>query len=453
MKVFRGEKVLVDGAGVKPATVLVEGGRVVGVHGFDHPLEKGWEVVDAGSLVLMPGVVDSHVHINEPGRTDWEGFGTATRAAASGGVTTLIDMPLNSIPPTTTLLNLQTKVSAAAGQCWVDVGFWGGVIPGNSSNLKQMVQAGVPGFKCFLIHSGVEEFPCVDEDDLLLALAQLKGTGATLLFHAECEIGSTEEEAGDPSSYSTFLASRPQDMELKAINLIIDLCRRTGVPCHIVHLSAASALPTIRKARGEGIALTVETCHHYLNLNSETIPDRATQYKCCPPIREQANQEELWDAIVQGDIDMVVSDHSPCTPDLKEPGKMDFMESWGGISSLQFGLSLLWTGSRSRGFSLQDINRLLSVATAKLAGLEKRKGKIAVGFDADFVIWDPEKSFSVRRESIQHKNKLTPYLDMELLGVVEKTILSGEIIFSKDDGILGNPTGRLLINTPSLSHL
>ncbi|XP_023320245.1 allantoinase, mitochondrial [Eurytemora carolleeae] len=367
MKVYRGEKVLVDGVGLKPAVVLVQGGKVVGVHDIDHPLEKDWKVVDTGSKVLMPGVVDSHVHINEPGRTDWEGFTTATRAAAAGGVTTLVDMPLNSIPPTTTINNLKTKVSAAAGQCWVDVGFWGGVIPGNSGNLKEMVHVGVPGFKCFLIHSGVDEFPAVTEEDLLLALAQLKGTGASLLFHSESETGS-EEQTGDPNNYSTFLLSRPEEMELKAINLIIELARKTRVPCHIVHLSAASALPAIRKARKEGIPLTVETCHHYLNLNSETIPNNATQFKCCPPIREKSNQDQLWEALVQGDIDMVVSDHSPCTPDLKLPGEKDFMNSWGGISSLQFGLSLLWTGSRTRQFSLQDINRLLSLAPAKLAG-------------------------------------------------------------------------------------
>ena len=382
--VWRGSKVFVHD-NLRPATVIVENGKVVDVLDGLVDIEGVDQVVDAGDNILMPGLVDSHVHINEPGRTDWEGFSTATRAAAAGGVTTIVDMPLNSLPPTTTVDNLNVKVNAARGQCWVDVAFWGGVIPGNSPSIKEMVGLGVPGFKCFLIHSGVDEFPAVNREQALEALEQMKNTGATLLFHAECEVDGIDE-SGDPAEYKTFLNSRPPAMEISAIELVISLCRTSRVPCHIVHLSSAEALPLIKAARAEGLPLTVETCHHYLNLIAEDIPARATQFKCCPPIRSSANQELLWQAVLGGHIDMLVSDHSPCTPDLKKPGVKDFMDSWGGISSLQFGLSLFWGQAEKRNLSLENLNRLMSRAPAKLAGLSHRKGRIAPKYDADFVI-------------------------------------------------------------------
>jgi len=429
---------------LKPATVVVENGKVVEVLDGLVDVEGADHVVDAGEDILMPGLVDSHVHINEPGRTDWEGFSTATRAAAAGGVTTVVDMPLNSLPPTTTVENMMVKVNAAKGQCWVDVGFWGGVIPGNSASLKAMVGLGVPGFKCFLIHSGVDEFPAVNKEQALEALEQLKNTGATLLFHAECEVDGTDD-SGDPAEYNTFLESRPPAMEISAIQLVIDICRSSKVPCHIVHLSAAEALPLIKAARAEGLPLSVETCHHYLNLTAEEIPARATQFKCCPPIRSSINQEALWQAVIDGHIDMLVSDHSPCTPDLKKPGVKDFMDSWGGISSLQFGLSLFWGQADKRNLTLQSLNRLMSQAPARLAGLSHRKGQISPGFDADFVIWAPEQTSVVTVENIQHKNKITPYLNRTLQGVVLKTILAGKVIYTKEDGFVGKPCGALLV--------
>jgi len=429
---------------LKPATVIVENGKVVEVLDGLVDVEGADHVIDAGEDILMPGLVDSHVHINEPGRTDWEGFSTATRAAAAGGVTTVVDMPLNSLPPTTTVENMMVKVNAAKGQCWVDVGFWGGVIPGNSASLKDMVGLGVPGFKCFLIHSGVDEFPAVNKEQALEALEQLKNTGATLLFHAECEVDGTDD-SGDPAEYNTFLESRPPAMEISAIQLVIDICRSSKVPCHIVHLSAAEALPLIKAARAEGLPLSVETCHHYLNLTAEEIPARATQFKCCPPIRSSINQEALWQAVIDGHIDMLVSDHSPCTPDLKKPGVKDFMDSWGGISSLQFGLSLFWGQADKRNLTLQSLNRLMSQAPARLAGLSHRKGQISPGFDADFVIWAPEQTSVVTVENIQHKNKITPYLNRTLQGVVLKTILAGKVIYTKEDGFVGKPCGALLV--------
>ena len=442
--VWRGSKVLVLDS-LKPATVVVEDGKVVEVLDGLVEVEGVEHVVDVGDDIIMPGLVDSHVHINEPGRTDWEGFSTATRAAAAGGVTTVVDMPLNSLPPTTTAENLKVKVDAAKGQCWVDVAFWGGVIPGNSSSLKEMVGLGVPGFKCFLIHSGVDEFPAVNEEQAKEALEQLQHTGTTLLFHAECEVDGIND-SGDPAEYKTFLESRPPAMEISAIELVISLCRFSKVPCHIVHLSAAAALPLIIAARAEGLPLTVETCHHYLNLTAEEIPARATQFKCCPPIRDGGNQEALWQAVLDGHIDMLVSDHSPCTPDLKKPGIKDFMDSWGGISSLQFGLSLFWGQAAKRGLTLQDLNRLMCKAPARLAGLSHRKGQILPGFDADFVVWAPEQSSVVTVENIQHKNKITPYLGRTLQGVVLKTVLAGRVIYTREDGFVGEPSGALLVN-------
>lgn len=448
------ENTKITGERLMPATVVVENGKIREVLEGLVDVEGADSVTDVGDKVLMPGLVDSHVHLNEPGRTAWEGFTTGTRAAAAGGITTLVDMPLNSLPPTTTLNNLAEKVTAARGQCYVDVGFWGGVIPGNSSSLRPMVSAGVPGFKCFLIHSGVDEFPAVTKDDVLTALAQLNGTEATLLFHAEVEVedGIEAEAGGDPDNYSTFLASRPPSMEVKAIQTVIDCCRVTGVRCHIVHLSAAEALPIIRQAKKDGLPLTVETTHHYLNLEAEEVPARATQFKCCPPVRGKDNQEELWRAVLEGDIDMVVSDHSPCTPDLKQPGCKDFMSAWGGISSLQYGLPLFWSSGSRRGMGIADINRLMSQAPAELAGLQDRKGKIAPGYDADFVIWDPHESFTIQMEDIEHKNKITPYLGRSLHGVVHQTVLGGVPVYSREGAWFAPPSGNLFVKEEALKY-
>uniref|UniRef100_A0A4W6EV35 allantoinase n=1 Tax=Lates calcarifer TaxID=8187 RepID=A0A4W6EV35_LATCA len=420
----RSKRVLI-GNDVRPAVVIIKDGKIHQILSESNfSVGVGCEVLDVGDSVVMPGIVDSHVHVNEPGRTSWEGFWTATKAAAAGGVTTIVDMPLNSIPPTTTLGNFHEKLREATGKCFVDTAFWGGVIPGNQV---------VAGFKCFLIHSGVEEFPHVTNCDLHAAMKQLQGTGSVLLFHAELDVQQTTEESGDPSQYSTFLESRPDVMEVEAIRTVTELCLQYQVRCHIVHLSSAKPLKLIQKARQAGAPLTVETTHHYLSLCAENIPAGATQFKCCPPIRGSNNQEQLWSALKAGQIDMVVSDHSPCTPDLKKLDTGDFSQAWGGISSLQFGLPLFWSSAKKRGFQLSDVVRLLSRKTAQLCGLDNQKGSLGPGYDADLVIWDPEREFEI-----------TPYLGITLQGVVYATILRGRLVY-KEGSFCPEPLGKHLL--------
>ncbi|KAG0230134.1 hypothetical protein BGW42_001121 [Actinomortierella wolfii] len=405
------------------------------------------DFVEAGDLVVMSGVVDAHVHINEPGRTHWEGFNTATRAAAAGGVTTLIDMPLNSIPPTTTVENLNIKTSAAQGQVHVDVGFYGGVIPTNVEDLVPLVKAGVKGFKCFMIESGVDEFPCVNEAEIAAAMKKFEQTDSVFMFHAEQDCGDTPKPEGmDPKAYNTFLHQRPQLLETNAIRTIIRLMKEhPKVRCHIVHLSAADALPMIREAKAQGLKLTVETCPHYLSLNSEAVPDGATQYKCCPPIREDENRDKLWAALKEGTIDYVVSDHSPCVVELKLMEAGDFVGAWGGIGGLQFGIPVVWTEARRRGCSIQDLNRWQSYNTARQVGLGGVKGSIEVGCDADFVIWDPEATFVVREEIIEFKNKVTPYMGRTLHGVVRETFVRGQRVWKEGKFASEKALGKLLL--------
>ena len=435
---------------IGPASVHIRDGVITAIGGWD-----GWgdgpaeiSLIDAGDAVVMPGLVDAHVHVNEPGRTAWEGYTTATRAAAAGGVTTIVDMPLNSIPPTTTRAGFAEKLAVAQGQCWVDVAFWGGVIPGNTSELKPLLENGVRGFKCFLIHSGVDEFPHVTTENLREAMPELARLNSVLLVHAELpgpiDDAAIELSGADPKDYETFLRSRPRESENQAIALMIKLCRETGARVHIVHHSSSDALPLLKTARDEGLPLTVETCPHYLTFAAEEIPDGATHYKCCPPVRERENREKLWQALADGTIDMVVSDHSPCTPDLKLRESGDFMEAWGGISTLQFGLPVLWTQASKRGFALRDITRWMSAAPAKLAGLDKFKGEIAPGYDADIVIWQPEKEFEVRTDLIHFKNKITPYTGMNLRGVVETTYVHGNKVFDTGE-FAATPKGNLLL--------
>ncbi|XP_037530935.1 zgc:103559 [Nematolebias whitei] len=440
----KSSRVLV-GDEVGPAVVIIKDGKIQQILSSHNVTQDvGCEVLDVGDSVVMPGVVDCHVHVNEPGRTSWEGFCSATKAAAAGGVTTIVDMPLNSIPPTTTLRNFHEKLKEATGNCFVDVAFWGGVVPGNQHELQPMIQAGVAGFKCFLIHSGVDEFPHVTDSDLHTAMKQLQGTGSVLLFHAEKDVQQTTAETGDPCKYSTFLHSRPDIMEMEAIRTVTELCLQYQVRCHIVHLSSAKPLKLIQEARQAGAPLTVETTHHYLSLCAENIPAGATQFKCCPPIRDFNNQEQLWSALKAGQIDMVVSDHSPCTPDLKKLDSGDFTQAWGGISSLQFGLPLFWSSARRRGFQLADVVRLLSTKTAQLSSLGNQKGSLAPGFDADLVIWDPEREFEIEEASICHKNKLTPYLGFTLQGVVRATILTGRLVY-RDGCFCPEPLGKHLL--------
>jgi len=431
---------------VSPASVHIRDGIIAVVAGWDEVPAQN-PLVDAGDSIVMPGLVDAHVHVNEPGRTEWEGFMTATRAAAAGGVTTLVDMPLNSIPPTTTLDGFAAKLAAAQGQCWIDVAFWGGVIPGNTHELKPLLNAGARGFKCFLIHSGVDEFPHVTESNLLEAMPELALLNSVLLVHAEVpepiENAAAKLTGSNPQNYQTFLNSRPRASENEAIALMIRLCRETGARVHIVHHSSSDVLPLLKSARGEGLPLTVETCPHYLTFAAEEIPDGATHFKCCPPVRERENREKLWEALADGVIDMIVSDHSPCTPNLKLIETGDFLEAWGGIAALQFSLPAIWTQLQKRGFGLRELTRWMSAAPAKLAGLDKRKGFLAVGYDADIVIFQPEKEFKVVPEIIEFKNKLTPYSGMNLRGVVEATYARGTKVYENGQ-FSANPIGVLL---------
>lgn len=407
------------------------------------------EILDYGQYSIWPGVVDSHVHVNEPGRESWEGYTTATKAAAWGGITTIVDMPLNSIPPTTTLENLRTKINSACGKTHVDVAFWGGVIPGNAHELLPLINAGVRGFKCFTSESGVDEFPQVTRKDLEAALKELQKANTVLLYHAEFPappIGNYTN-VHDIEKYQTYLETRPPSMEVNAIDMVIDLTKKYKVKSHIVHLSAAGALPALKKARSENIPLSVETCHHYLTFAAEKVPDGHTEYKCAPPIREESNREELWKALKNKDIDMVVSDHSPSPAAMKglcNGCHPDFLKAWGGIAGLQFGLSLLWTGASKRGYSAHDVSRLLSEGPAKLTGLDAIKGQIKEGLYADLVILDPEEEFVVTKDIIQHKNKETPYLGMTLKGKVHATIVRGEFVY-RNGQPFETPRGNLVM--------
>jgi allantoinase len=432
---------------IGPASVHISQGLIEAVREWDD-VPLGIPFHDAGDLVVMPGNVDAHVHVNEPGRTDWEGFETATRAAAAGGVTTIVDMPLNSIPPTTTAAGFDEKIAAARGQCSVDVAFWGGVVPGNTSELAPLVERGVRGFKCFLIHSGVDEFPRVTESDLREAMPEIARLGSVLLVHAEVagpidSVAASLADA-DPRCYETFLRSRPAAAENEAIELMVRLCRENGCRVHIVHLSSAEALPMLRDAKAEGLPITVETCPHYLTFAAEEILDGATHFKCCPPVREFQNREALWAAVADGTIDMIVSDHSPCIPSLKLMERGDFLEAWGGISALQFGLPVMWTNVRARGFGIAQMAKLMSGSTAKLAGLEKQKGNITAGHDADLVIWDPEQQFDIKQDRIFHRHKVTPYTGMQLFGSVDSTYVRGQKVFGSADGRV-NGQGMLLL--------
>ncbi|MFN0139186.1 MAG: allantoinase AllB [Pyrinomonadaceae bacterium] len=444
-KVIRSRRVVLP-AGIAAASVHIASGKIARIGEWDDVGDG--ELIDAGELVVMPGIVDAHVHVNEPGRTEWEGYESATRAAAAGGVTTIVDMPLNSIPPTTTLSGFEEKLAAADGQCVVDVGFWGGVVPDNASELARLVERGVRGFKCFLIHSGVDEFPHVTEKDLRIAMPEIARLGSVLLVHAEVAgpiDAAADSLAGcDERAYDTFLRSRPREAENEAIAMMIRLCRETGCRIHIVHLSSSDAVPMLRAAKDEGLPVTAETCPHYLTFAAETIADGATHFKCCPPVRERENREKLWAAIADGTIDMVVSDHSPCTPALKLLEQGDFINAWGGISALQFSLPVMWTNLKKRGYAITDLTRLMSSHTARLAGLSNRKGELRVGFDADIMIWNPDEEFTVITELIHHRHKLTPYAGRKLFGKIEQTIVSGKAVFDRGK-FAGGENGKLML--------
>ena len=442
---IRGKRVVTP-EGVRAATVRVRNGVIEAISGYDDfPSSK--HSYDAGKSVVMPGLVDTHVHINEPGRADWEGFETATRAAAAGGVTTLIDMPLNSIPATTTAAALEAKRTAASKKCWVNVGFWGGIVPGNAGELRALYRAGAFGFKCFLVPSGVPEFAHVNEDDLRDALPILASLDAPLLVHAELP-GPIEEATeklakSDPAKYRTWLFSRPPSAETKAVEMMIRLAREFNARVHFVHLSSELSVPLIRRAKKEGVRITAETCPHYLFFASGSIGNGRTESKCAPPIRDSRNNKSLWTALDKGAIDFVVSDHSPSPPAMKCLDTGDFIKAWGGISSLQLSLPVMWTKMKRQNDSLNHLVRWMCGGPAGLAGLEKQKGAIAVGYDADIVVWNPEKRFVVRSKKLQNRHKLTPYASQTLRGVVEATFLRGQLIYDRGR-FLGAPRGALL---------
>ncbi|WP_424534694.1 allantoinase AllB [Sphaerisporangium viridialbum] len=415
--VVRSRRAVLPG-GERPLAVAVRDGVVAALLPYDDPAPAA-EQVDLGEVCLLPGLVDTHVHVNEPGRTEWEGFATATRAAAAGGVSTIVDMPLNSLPPTVDVDALAVKRAAAAGQCAVDVGFWGGAIPGNAAGLRALHEAGVYGFKCFLSPSGVEEFPPLDAAGLRTALREVAAFDGLMVVHAEDPALLTEPLG---PTYPQFLDSRPGESERRAVERVIAVARETGARVHILHVSSASCLEPLDAARRDGVRITAETCPHYLTLTAEQV--RGPEYKCCPPIRDGGNRDELWQGLAAGVLSCVVSDHSPSTPDLKVP---DFAAAWGGISSLQVGLPAVWTEARSRGYELPRVVEWMSAAPAALAGLPA-KGGIAVGGDADLVAFDDTAEFTVEAADLRHRNPVTPYHGRTLTGVVRATWLRGRAV-------------------------
>ncbi len=443
--VIRGQRVL-TGRGFEPASIHIDGETIAAVEPFDA-LPRGVTVEDAGDCAVVPGMVDTHVHVNEPGRTEWEGFASATRAAAAGGITTLVDMPLNSIPPTTTLAGLRAKQDAARDQIWIDVGLWGGVVPGNHGELEAMRAAGACGFKCFLAPSGVDEFPHVDEATLLPAMEILAAHAPTpLLVHAELPgpLAAAEPEArrGSPVRYLSYLASRPPRAEDEAVAMMIRLAKKTRARVHIVHHASGSGLPLLEAARQDHIDITAETCPHYLHFAAETIFDGATTFKCAPPIREQSHREKLWQGLEASILAMVVSDHSPCTPALKAVERGDFFEAWGGISSIQLSLSVVWSSARARGVPLETVCEWMAAQPAALAGLPQ-KGSIAPGKDADLLFFRPDEPFTVTAGGLHHRHPLTPYLQESLFGRVQTTFIRGRKVY--DGGqFIGQPQGKLL---------
>lgn len=425
--------------GTRAASVAVSDGTITAVLPYDAEVPAGARVEDLGDDVLLPGLVDTHVHVNDPGRTHWEGFWTATRAAAAGGITTLVDMPLNSLPPTTTVDHLRVKREVAADKAHIDVGFWGGALPDNVKDLRPLHDAGVFGFKAFLSPSGVDEFPHLDQDALTRSLTEIAGFDGLLIVHAEDphHLDAAPQHGGP--RYADFLASRPRAAEDTAVAALIERAKRLHARVHVLHLSSSDALPLIAAAKAEGVRITAETCPHYLTLTAEEVPDGASEFKCCPPIREAANQDLLWQALADGTLDCVVTDHSPSTADLKTE---DFATAWGGISGLQLSLAAVWTEARRRGHGLEDVVRWMAANTARLVGLDARKGAIEAGKDADFAVLAPDAAFTVDPASLQHRNRVTAYAGRTLYGVVRSTWLRGERIVA--DGEFTAPKGALL---------
>ncbi len=439
---------IITSSGITDGYVVIGQGKIKAV--VNHLQDNGvYQIIDVGSSAIMPGVIDPHVHINEPGRTEWEGFETATKAAITGGVTMLVDMPLNSSPVTTTVAAFEEKLAAAVGKINTNVGFWGGVVPGNENEIEGLIENGVLGFKAFLTHSGIDDFPNATEKDLRKVMPIIAKHNLPLLVH--CELSEEEYEVSsikyldknrNPQSYQQYLASRPKEWENDAIEMMIRFCEEFNCHVHIVHLSSADSVSQIAEAKRRGLPLTVETAQHYLYFNAEDIADGKTAFKCAPPIREKANNDLLWQALKDGVIDFVATDHSPAPPDLKALQTGDFTKAWGGVSSIQFALPVLWTAARQRGFSLIDLTKWLCENPAKLTG-QKLKGKIEAGYDADLIVWDAERSFKVEEQIILHRHKVTPYLGETLYGVVEKVFLNGEMVF--ENGTMNLHKGKIIV--------
>jgi len=425
------------GSEILPATVIIHDRKIeeVVMGGITNP---DYPISDVGNSVIMPGLIDSHVHINEPGRTNWEGFDTATKAAAAGGITTLVDMPLNSSPVTIDAKSFEEKLSAAKGKLHVNCGFWGGIVPENVDQLDKLIDAGVLGIKAFLTHSGIDEFPNVTKENLQKGLPILKKHNVPLLVHAELTAPHDDEHLlkDNPTSYQAYLKSRPKVWEDNAIDMMVDLCQEFDTPIHIVHLSSSNSIATITQAKAAGLPITVETCPQYLFFNAEDIPDGQTAYKCAPPIREKENNEQLWQALKDGLFSFIVTDHSPAIPDIKEIESGNLKDAWGGIASLQFSLPAIWTKAKERGFELYDITNLMSTNVADFLKIGHQKGQIATGYDADLVIWNPEKSFEVKEKDIKYKHKISPYIGQTLDGVIEQTYVNGHKVF--DNGAFSN---------------
>ena len=415
--------------GIRKAVVLIRGEIIEDI--LPKLPSGNFDVIDLENSILMAGIIDPHVHINEPGRSHWEGFDTVTRSAIAGGITTLVDMPLNSSPVTTTVESLEKKLNATQNKLHVNCGFWGGIVPGNENEIEPLIEKGVLGFKAFLTHSGIDEFPNVTEADLRKAMPIIARHKLPLLVHCELETVTVDHSNFNSDSYRDYLSSRPKKWEDDAIALMIRLCEEFDCRSHIVHLSSADSIPQIVKAKEKGLPLTVETGQHYLFFHAEEIRNGQTTFKCAPPIREKANNEKLWQALKEGIIDFVATDHSPVPPDMKEITSGNFMKAWGGISSVQFALPVLWTAGRKHGAGIEDIANWLAAKPALLPGLQKTKGRIAKGCDADFVVWDPDKSFVVTEEIIQHRHKITPYSGQQLYGLIEQTWLAGEKVFDQ----------------------
>ena len=425
------ERVLV-GSELISATVIVDQGKIKDIQ-LGEPTHNHCPIEYLGKLVVMPGLIDSHVHINEPGRTDWEGFDTATKSAAAGGITTLVDMPLNSSPVTTTKAAFESKLEATEGKLHVNCGFYGGIVPGNTNHLDDLITSGVLGVKAFLTHSGIDEFPNVTEDDLRKGLPILKKHHIPLLVHAELSEPHHQEYLleDNPTSYQAYLKSRPKVWEDNAIDLMIKLCEEFDTPVHIVHLCSSNSITTIQQAKSKGLPITTETCPHYLYFNAEDIPDGQTAYKCAPPIREKENNDLLWQALRDGLFSVIVTDHSPAIPEIKELNSGNLKKAWGGIAGLQFSLPVLWTKAKIRGISIPEVAKLMSSNVADFLNLSDRKGRINAGFDADLLVWDPEETFEVKPENIHYKHKISPYIGERLSGVIKQTYVGGNKVFDQ----------------------